>query len=102
VLVCPRAEEVSAPVPLECAAPEYPAGAASVSEQGRVQLELAIGSSGRVESVRVLRSSGFARLDEAALAGVRRWRFEPARRDGVAVAWRLEHTIVFRIASANS
>jgi len=102
VLACPRADELTAPIPLECAAPEYPAGAASVSEQGRVRLELSIDSSGRVESVRILCSSGFARLDEAALDGVRRWRFEPARRNGVALPWRLEHTIVFRVASAKS
>jgi periplasmic protein TonB len=100
VLACPRAEQVTGPIPLECAAPEYPAGAASVSEQGRVQLELAIDSSGRVESARVLHSSGFPRLDEAAQSCVRRWRFQPAQRDGVAITWRLEHTIVFRIASA--
>jgi protein TonB len=50
-----------------------------------------------VESVRVLRSSGFARLDEAAESGVRNWRFRPARRAGSAVAWRLVHSIVFRV-----
>jgi len=91
------AEESTPPVPLECLPPEYPAGAATVSEGGRVRLEILVGSDGRVESVRVLRSSGFARLDEAAEDGVRKWRFKPARRAGSAVAWRLEHTIVFRV-----
>ena len=89
-------EETTPPIPLECPPPEYPAGAASVSEGGRVRLEILIGSDGRVESAHVLRSSGFARLDEAAADGVRKWRFKPARRDGSPVAWRLEHTIVFR------
>ena len=91
------AEESTPPIPLDCRAPEYPAGAASVSECGRVRLEILIGSDGRVESVRVLRSSGFARLDEAAESGVRNWRFRPTRRAGSPVAWRLEHTIVFRV-----
>jgi protein TonB len=90
-------ESVRAPVPLDCPAPEYPAAAASVSEQGRVRLEIRIDSSGRVEAVRILCSSGFARLDEAATAGVRLWRFQPARKAGVPVAWRLEHTIRFRV-----
>jgi protein TonB len=92
--------EVTPPAPLDCPPPEYPAGAASVGERGRVRLEIRIGSDGSVESVGILHSSGFARLDEAALAGVRRWRFHPARRAGVAIAWRLEHTIVFRVDAA--
>jgi protein TonB len=92
-------EPVQAPVPLDCPAPEYPAASASVGEQGRVRLEIRIDSAGRVEAVRILRSSGFARLDEAATVGVRRWRFQPARDAGVPVAWRLEHTIHFRVPS---
>lgn len=35
---------------------------------------------GRVGEIRLKRSSGFTRLDEAALAAVRRWRYVPARR----------------------
>ncbi len=92
-------EEATPPLPLACPPPAYPAGAASVGEGGRVRLEIRIDSDGRVESVRVLSSSGFARLDEAAELGVRSWRFRPARRAGSASAWRLEHTIVFRVDS---
>ncbi len=90
-------EQATPPVPLDCPPPEYPAGAASVGEAGRVRLELHVDSDGRVDAVRVLRSSGFARLDEAAELGVRSWRFRPARRAGSAIAWRLEHTLVFRV-----
>ena len=87
-------------MPLDCPAPEYPAASATVNEQGRVRLEIRIDSAGRVESVRILHSSGFARLDEAAEVAVRRWRFRPAQCSGVALAWRLEHTIVFRVAES--
>jgi protein TonB len=42
---------------------------------------------GRVGEVQVLTSSGYERLDAAALEHVRRnWRFDPATRDGAAVA----------------
>jgi protein TonB len=96
----PAQECALPPEPLDCPPPEYPAGAASVSECGRVRLEIAIGEDGRVESARILCSSGFARLDEAAQRGVEHWRFRPARRGGVPLRWTLEHTIVFRVASA--
>jgi protein TonB len=39
-------------------------------------------SRARSSSARVATPSGFARLDEAALAAVRRWRCTPAQRDG--------------------
>jgi protein TonB len=99
---CAAAEDLTPPIPLDCPAPDYPAGAASVREHGRVRLEIRIDERGLVESVSVLHTSGFVRLDEAAVLGVRHWRFEPARREGVAVAWRLEHTILFRFEPASN
>ena len=94
------AEGVSAPVPLDCPAPEYPAGAASVHECGKVRLSISLGEDGRVESLRILQSSGYARLDEAAVRAVERWRFRPACRAGAATRWTFEHAIVFREAVA--
>lgn len=88
------------PEPLDCPAPEYPAGSATVSESGKVRLSITLGTDGRVEGVRILHSSGFARLDEAAEHGVEHWRFRPALRAGSPVRWTLEHTIVFRVAGA--
>jgi periplasmic protein TonB len=38
-----------------------------------------VGQEGGAEQIQVLRSSGFARLDEAAQAAVSRWRFVPAK-----------------------
>jgi protein TonB len=40
---------------------------------------------GRVSAAHLISSSGHARLDAAALAAVRAWRCQPARRDGQAV-----------------
>ena len=45
-------------------------------------LKLFVGRRGRVEDALVVRSSGDERLDQAAEAAVRRWRYRPARRDG--------------------
>jgi protein TonB len=54
---------------------EYPALSKKRREQGMVVL-LADIASGRAESVKVERTSGHARLDEAAMRAVREWRFD--------------------------
>lgn len=72
--------------------PEYPADARAAGLSGRVVLLIHISAQGDVSSASVQKSSGVASLDESALNTVQnRWRFEPARRAGVAVP--LEVTI---------
>ena len=66
--------------------PDYPIDALLARVQGRVVLRAEVGSDGLVEALAVRRSSGWHSLDEAALQAVRRWRFVPARRGGIAVA----------------
>lgn len=74
-----RADYDSDPAPL------YPARSRRRGEQGTVTLHVLIAASGAVERVELIESSGFRDLDEAALDTVRsRWRFVPARRDGIA------------------
>ena len=76
----PRQAAVDAPPrPRRSIRPDYPRGARLRGEQGEVELELEVGADGRVSSVRVARSSGFAELDDAALAAVRTARFIPAK-----------------------
>jgi TonB family protein len=52
--------------------------------QGTVGLSVIVETDGSVREVRVMRSLGYG-LDEQAIASVRRWRFRPATKDGVAV-----------------
>ena len=78
--------------------PPYPAPARRMGMEGIVLLEVIVAPDGRAREVRVLRSSGHAMLDEAAVSTVRtHWRFIPARRDGVAVESRAEVPIRFRL-----
>lgn len=70
---------------LEGAPPRYPMESRRKREQGTVTLLLLLGTDGRVAEIRVSRSSGHPRLDEAALSAVRRWRWSPTLRGGVAV-----------------
>lgn len=67
------------------APPSYPAISRRLGEEGKVILRVELDETGRVDRVTVKTSSGFARIDEAALATVKRWRCNPARRDGMAV-----------------
>lgn len=54
--------------------------------EGTVILRLHISDTGRVERVEVVQSSGFAILDDEAVATVSNWKGRPARRKGEAVA----------------
>lgn len=65
--------------------PAYPALSRRLGEEGKVVLRVELETDGRVDSARVSASSGFKRLDEAALAAVRSWRCNPPMRDGQAV-----------------
>lgn len=58
--------------------PDYPRLSQTLGEKGRVLLEVYILSNGDVGDIRIKSSSGFARLDQAALKAVRQWRYIPA------------------------
>jgi protein TonB len=66
-----------------------------------VLLEVLVAADGRAAEVRLLRSSGFAPLDDSATRTVReRWRFIPARRGDTPVASRVTVPIRFRLDDA--
>ncbi|MBC7780633.1 MAG: energy transducer TonB [Proteobacteria bacterium] len=62
----------------------YPLASKRLGEQGRVVVRVLIGADGAAHRAEVRQSSGFARLDEAALATVLKWRYVPGKRGGVA------------------
>lgn len=67
--------------------PRYPVPALRAGQQGQVLLRVWVDETGRVQSVTIERSSGYPMLDRAAHQQVRtRWRFQPAQRDGHAIA----------------
>ncbi len=63
-------------------APEYPRLSQRAGEEGKVLMKVLVSAEGRPESVDVIKSSGFERLDKAAVTAVKQWRFEPARKGG--------------------
>lgn len=78
-------------------APDYPASAKRRRIQGTVRLAVEVTAEGRAAHVRVETGSGFAPLDQAALAAVRQWRFVPAKRGSQAVAAPVIVPIEFRL-----
>jgi protein TonB len=84
-------------------APAYPAAARRHEQQGTVTVKVLVGADGSVERAEVADSSGFDTLDNAALETVRsRWRFVPARRDGLAVESWVLVPIRFALLEANA
>jgi protein TonB len=78
--------------------PDYPLASKLLGEEGRVLVNVHILPNGSASEVQVLKSSGFLRLDDAAVEHVRRdWRFVPARLDGEAVAAWGSFGVTFRI-----
>lgn len=65
--------------------PRYPHESRRRREQGTVVLTVLLSVDGTVADVSVSQSSGFERLDNAALAAVRRWRWSPTQRNGTPV-----------------
>ncbi|MDM0068818.1 energy transducer TonB [Variovorax sp. J31P207] len=78
----------------------YPSESKMNNEQGQVLLRVLTGPDGRPTRVEVGRSSGFIRLDQAAVDAVRRWQFKPLPQDGT-VTWR-EVPINFVLAPVNA
>lgn len=67
--------------------PAYPTQSRRLGEQGTVELALYVLANGRVGDARIERSSGFVRLDEAALReALRSWRLLPAQVNDASVA----------------
>ena len=66
--------------------PEYPRISKQRNEQGKVIVNVFIGTDGSPQKAEIKTSSGFERLDQAALATVRSWRYVPGKRGGVPEA----------------
>lgn len=78
-------------------APSYPSVAKRKKQQGKVILDVLLNAKGRVDSIRIYRSSGYTSLDKSALKAVRRWRFKPQKLGGIAVASKVYVPVVFEL-----
>jgi len=68
--------------------PEYPQQALERLVSGWVEMEFTVMKDGTVQNVVVIESQPRRTFDNAAMAAMRRWRFQPVQRDGEAVEQR--------------
>ena len=68
--------------------PAYPVLSRRMGEEGKVLLRAYVLPDGQAEKIELKQSSGSDRLDAAALAAVRQWRFAPAKHgEEIVAAW---------------
>jgi periplasmic protein TonB len=76
----------------------YPRASIRNKESGRTTLRICISEAGTVDSVDVAQTSGYPRLDAAALDMALDYQFAPAMREGQPVPVCLPYGIEFRVA----
>jgi protein TonB len=78
--------------------PEYPPASRRAGEAGTVTLKCFVSEQGKCSEVSVVKSSGFPKLDEAAVKEVQRnWKFVPGKEDGKPVATWHTFAVTFRL-----
>jgi protein TonB len=82
------------PRPVHQPPPDYPAELRRKKVEGTVYVLFLVDKNGRVVNPVVQKSTNSA-LEPAAVAAVRRWRFEPGRRRGQAVQFKMRVPISF-------
>ncbi|MCP5245063.1 MAG: energy transducer TonB [Burkholderiales bacterium] len=66
-------------------APTYPAISRRMGEEGKLVLRVELDESGLIDHAHVIDSSGYERLDNAALEAVKSWQCRPSMRNGQPV-----------------
>ena len=80
--------------------PTYPPASRRAGEQGTVRLKVLVDTNGRPSNVAVTQSSGFPRLDEAAVQAVRKWRFEAATDGSKKIQAYTQVAVTFKLTEA--
>jgi TonB family protein len=77
--------------------PLYPQEAREKGYEGEVVLKVEVLISGRVGQIEIKKSSGYEVLDRSALTAVKKWRFIPAKKDGVPIPLWVNIPIEFQL-----
>lgn len=78
--------------------PEYPPQSKRLGEEGVTLLRLYVLEDGRIGEAQIAKSSGFPRLDEAAVKNAKRtWKLQPGTENGKPVAMWYDFRVVWKI-----
>ena len=76
---------------------QYPSASQDVGDEGIVTLRFIVQPDGSVSDIRIARSSGYRRLDAAAVRSLRRAKFQPATCHGKPIAMRIHYSFTFEL-----
>ncbi len=76
---------------------QYPPLSRRLSEQGIVTVKFTVTTQGTVAGATVVKSSGFQRLDDAAIQCTSRWRYHPAEKGGQPIAIATEANVRYQL-----
>lgn len=94
---------VTAPEPIkDSQVLHYPPMAVRCGLSGDVTLEIEVSEKGEVLDPKIEKSTGYTALDNAAISSVKKWRYKPATKDGVAIASRIQAIVQFKTPSSAS
>lgn len=83
----------------EPVAPRYPAAMRKAGQPGGAILRVVVGPNGRVRDLTLVRAS-HPDFGASALEAVRRWRFDPARKEGTPVEAQFNLAVAFEVSGA--
>ena len=75
----------------------YPMDAQRAGEEGAVAVQVYVTTNGKVQRARLVGSSGFDRLDNAAIGSVMAWEFKPATQNGQLTSGWATVQVVYKI-----
>jgi protein TonB len=79
------------------APPAYPGLARKRGQAGTVIIQVLVNEEGRVDDLKIEISSNFRLLDSAAVSAVRKWSFEPGRRDNERIPMWIRVPVTFKL-----
>ncbi len=90
-------KDIRPPKELRRPSVQYPPASQDNGDEGTVTLLLAVQTDGSISDIRIARSSGYQRLDAAAIRSLRQAKFQPATCHGKPIAVRIHQSFIFKI-----
>jgi periplasmic protein TonB len=96
----PKQKVTTLPKSIKHTQPDYPSASRRLNEEGSVVVDILVGEDGNIKEAKVATSSGFPRLDEAAVKeALRRWKYKPGTEDGKPVAMWHKVKVTFKLTT---
>lgn len=90
-------KDIRPPKELRRPSVQYPPASQDNGDEGTVTLLLAVQTDGSISDIRIARSSGYRRLDAAAVRSLRQAKFQPATCHGKPFAMQIHQSFTFKL-----